>query len=153
MGILQDIGFSGIRSQVQSPLQGLPQPGGSQFPTSPFSGFKQLPPSTGIANTGGTRDGSFPTFPQQSPTNLVFQEPPQQPRTPHNLPQPNRVGGQPNTGLTMQDRIAQIQQNAQRNPFITGGFPNFPTQGQLPSFNNRFFTNSFPQGLDGSKNL
>ncbi len=148
MGILQDIGFSGIRSQVQRSSPQNTINGGSN----PFSGFN-LPTGTSIANAGGARDRSFPSFPQQSPTNLVFREPPQQPQTPFTLPRPNQIGGQPNRGLTMQDRIAQIQQNAQRNPFITGGFPNFPTQGQLPSFDNRFFTNSFPQGLDGSKNL
>lgn len=151
MGILEDIGFSGIRSQVQGSLPQNTISGGSQQSpsklslqgTNPFSGFK-LPPNIGFSSGGPTRDGSFPNFPQEGLQTTGFYRP--------FAPTGVDTSG-PGPLSLLQDKIAQMQQNAPRNPFLGGGFPNFPSQGQQPSFGNPFFTGDLPQGLNSTKNL
>jgi len=189
MGILADIGFTGIQQQVQASLpqnrdfnlnqnrlftatsgqfgqQG--SSGGSSPLPSPL-----LNPSRLSHKVGGSSLLDFPSLPSlPQPFSANNIRPPVSnskyevvngnlqliPPLRQQLPRQafgQQAFGQPSTGLTIQDRIAQmlLLQKKPSNPFITSGFPNFPTQGQQPSFNNPLAIGGLPQGSISSKGL
>lgn len=124
MGILNDI--MNIQNRVQGSL-----------PTTFGGGIDKVP-------------GQFPNIQQ---IRSQFQLPrPQQLQSPigvtpqipfQSAGQTGGIGQKPGLG----DLMARIQQSAFRNPFVSGGFPNFPQQGQQPTFGNPFFNRAKTKGI------